>query len=119
MASQLPPEVETAARHLVEMLRAEATKYVTTDKLPDIRLETAILASVVDPANGQPGYEGMWRNQYGERVGRLIFNSDGSYYAEFDLCVRHPRKPGLFIEAVTAWGRDGVMKAEPRVLAAM
>lgn len=119
MASQLPLEVETAARHLVEMLRAEATKYVTAEKLPDIRLETAILTSVVDPANGQPGYEGMWRNQYGERVGRLIFNSDGSYYAEFDLCVRHPRKPGLFIEAVTAWGRDGLMKAEPRVLAAM
>ncbi|MEW5789012.1 MAG: hypothetical protein AB1899_14285 [Pseudomonadota bacterium] len=119
MASQLPPEVERIAHHLVDMLRAEATKYLPADKLPDIRLENAILATVIDPANGQPGYEGIWRNQYGERVGKLIVNSDGSYYAEFDLCVRHPRKPGLFIEAITAWGRDGVMKAEPRVLAAM
>jgi hypothetical protein len=28
--------------------------------------------------------------------------------------VLHPRKPGWFIEAVTVWGRDGVVKAEPR-----
>jgi len=119
MASILPPEIETAARHLVDMLRAEATRYVSADTTPDIRLDTAILSIVVDPANGQPGYEGLWRNDHGERVGKLVFNSDGSYYAEFDLCVRHPHRPSLFIEAVTVWGRDGVIKAEPRLLAAM
>lgn len=119
MASILPPEVETAAGHLVEMLRAEASKFVTLEKLPPIRLDTASFSIVTDPANGLPGYEGIWRNDFGERVGRLIVNSDGSYYAEYDLCVRHPTQPRWFIEAVTAWGREGVMKAEPRMLAAV
>lgn len=118
MAS-LPPEIETVARHLVEMLRGEATKYVEADSLPDIRLEGAAIDQVIDPANGLPGYEGVWRNRFNERIGKLIFNSDGSYYAEFDLCVRHPHKPGLFVEAVTAWGRGDNLKAEARLLPAI
>jgi len=39
--------------------------------------------------------------------------------AEFDLLVPHPSKPRWFIEAVTVWGRDGVVKAKPRLLAAV
>jgi len=112
----MPPEVETAARMLVETLRGEAIKYVTANKLPDIRFETLAVEQVTDPANGQPGYEGVWRNHLRERVGKLIVNSDGSYFAEYDLCVRHPAKPAWFIEAVTVWGRNGLLKAEPRLL---
>ncbi len=116
MASMLPPEIEASARHLVEMLRGEAIKYVAVGGLPDIRLEAAVFVVVTDPANGLPGYEGVWRNALNERVGRILFNSDGSYYAEYDLCVRHPGKPRWFIEAIAAWGRDGVVKAEARLL---
>lgn len=116
MASQLPPDYEAAARHVVEMLRGEATKYVPADKLPDIRLESVAFAQVIDPANGQPGFEGVWRNQLNERVGKLIFNSDGSFFAEYDVCVRHPRKPDFFVEAVTAWGRGDNVKSEARLL---
>lgn len=116
MASKLPPEVEHAARHLLSLLRAEASKFLSADKLPDIRLETAAISLVVDPSNGQPGYEGTWRNHLNERVGRLICNSDGSFYAEYDLCVRHPAKPQWFVEAVTAWGRGETVKAEARLI---
>ncbi len=119
MTSQLSPQTETAARHLVAMLRAEAAKFVTAERLPDITLESAAFTTVVDPANGLPGYEGIWRNHLNERVGKIIFNSDGSYYAEYDLCVRHPNQQRWFIEAVTAWGRDGEIKAEPRLLPAL
>ncbi len=28
----------------------------------------------------------------------------------------HPRNGRLFVEAVNAWGRDGQIKAEPRLL---
>lgn len=119
MASQLPPEIEAAARHLVDMLRAEATKFVAAAQLPDITLETAAFTKVVDPANGMPGFEGIWRNHLNERVGKIIFNSDGSYYAEYDLCVRHPSQQRWFIEAVTAWGRGGEVRAEPRLLPAL
>lgn len=113
---QLPPELESTARRLVEMLRAEATRYVTADALPDIRLDAAFFTRVTDPSDGRTGYEGVWRNTLNERVGRLAFNGDGSYYAEYDLCVRHPHRPDLFVEAVAAWGRDGIVKAEARLL---
>jgi len=117
MAGLLPPEVAVVVDRLVDTLRGEAIKYVTVDKLPDIRAEALALVQVTDPANGQPGYEGVWRNALNERVGKLTVNSDGSFFAEYDLCVRHPRKPDWFIEAVTAWGRGDQVKAEPRLLA--
>ena len=113
----LPAELLPAAQRLVDTLRGEAIKYVAADKLPDIRLDTAVFATLIDPANGLPGYEGVWRNHFNERVGRLVFNSDASFYAEYDLCVVHPRRRGVFIEAVTAWGHGDAIKAEPRVLA--
>lgn len=116
MAGRFPPEVDIAVAKLIDTLRGEAIKFVTADRLPDIRQETLALVEVTDPANGQPGYEGVWRNDLNERVGKLIINSDGSFFAEYDLCVRHPRKPDWFIEAVTAWGRGDQVKAEARLL---
>jgi hypothetical protein len=89
---------------------------VVADKLPDISPAALALVQVTDPANGQAGYEGVWRNTLNERVGKLIVNSDGSFFAEYDLCVRHPRRPEWFIEAVTAWGRGDQVKAEARLL---
>lgn len=116
MVTGLPPEVEAAVARLVDALRGEAIKFVSADRLPAIEAAGLALARVVDPANGRPGYEGVWRNALNERVGRLTVNSDGSFFAEYDLCVRHPRKPEWFIEAVTAWGRGDRIKAEPRLL---
>lgn len=111
-----PPEVEATVRRLVDALRGEAIKFVIADKLPDISVGTLALVQVTDPANGQAGYEGVWRNTLNERVGKLTVNSDGSFFAEYDLCVRHPRRPEWFIEAVTAWGRGDQVKAEARLL---
>lgn len=116
MASQLPPEIEAAARRLVDMLRGEAAKYLPLARQPDIRLEDARFTRVTDPANGQPGYEGIWRNHLNERVGSLIFNSDGSYYAEYDVVCKHPADPRWFVEAVTLWGRGGDVRGEPRLI---
>ncbi len=115
--ADLPAHLLPDARRLVDALRGEATRYVSLEKLPDIRLEGLRFEAVTDPSNGNEGYEGIWRNALNERVGRLIFNSDASFYAEYDLCVPHPWKRGWFIEAVTAWGRGETLKAEPRVLA--
>jgi hypothetical protein len=113
---RLPDEVLASASLLVDALRGEATRYVPADRMPDIRIDTLDITAVTDPANGKPGYEGVWRNELNERVGKLIINSDGSYFAEYDLCVMHPLKSAWFIEALTAWGREGAVKAEPRLL---
>jgi len=100
------------------VLSQEARLYAH-DKAPAIRLEDASFTRVIDRTNGLPGYEGVWRDARAQKCGSLTLNSDGSYYGEFDLLVPQPGKPRWFIEAVTVWGRDGVVRAEPRLLAAV
>ncbi len=116
--TDLPPELMRLGTRLCDVLSAEARRYAGVDA-PLIRLEEAVFIRVTDPANGLPGYEGVWRDARAQKRGSLTINTDGSYQGEFDLLVLHPLKPAWFIEAVTVWGRDGVVKAEPRLLAAV
>ena len=118
MSRMLPERCLTIVEQLCEVLRKEAARF-GADPLPAIRLQDAVFVEITDPANRLPSYEGTWRNPQGVRCGSLTFNSDGSYYAEYDVLTLHPDKPTWFVEAVTAWGRDGVVKAEPRLLAAV
>jgi hypothetical protein len=114
----LPDEWVELGVKLCAVLGEEARRHAK-DKAPAIRLEEAVFTRVTDPSNGLPGYEGVWRDARGQRRGSLTINSDGSYFAEFDLLMLHPGRPRWFIEAVTVWGRDGVVRAEPRLLAAV
>lgn len=116
--SVLPDELAELGVKLCLVLAEEARRH-TGDQAPAIRLEDALFTRVIDRSNGLPGYEGVWRDAHAQKCGSLIINSDGSYCAEFDLLVLHPSKPRWFIEAVTVWGRDGVVKTEPRLLAAV
>ena len=118
LPATLPDELVELGVKLCLVLREEARLYAK-DKAPAIRLEEARFTRVVDPSNGLPGYEGVWRDSRGQKCGSLTINSDGSFHGEFDLLVLHPKKPRWFIEAITVWGRDGVVKAEPRLLAAV
>lgn len=114
----LPATWLKTAEQLCRVLAQEAARY-GADPLPPIRLQDAVFVEVTDPANRLPGYQGTWRNRQGIRCGSLTLNSDGSYYAEYDVLALHPHKPNWFVEAVTVWGRDGVVKTEPRLLAAV
>jgi hypothetical protein len=113
----LPASWLKTAEQLCEVLLSEAARLGA--KSPPIRLQDAVIVEVTDPANSLPSYAGTWRNPQGIRCGSLTLNSDGSYYAEYDVLTLHPDKPTWFVEAVTVWGRDGVVKAEPRLLAAV
>jgi hypothetical protein len=70
-----------------------------------------------DPASGLDSLLGVWRDEHGQKQGELTFHADGSFYAELDVVRTHPRNSGLFVEAVTAWGRDDIIRAEPRLMA--
>lgn len=113
----LPPNLILLTERLCEVLTEEARRY-RPDATP-IKLADSVITQVTDPANGLPGYDGQWHDAHGQKCGSLAINSDGSYYAEYDVLVLHPRKPRWFVEAVTAWGRDGLITAEARLLAAM
>ncbi len=69
-----------------------------------------------DPASGEDGLLGEWRDAKGRKLGELVFHADGSYFAECDVIRIHPGDALTFVEAIQAWGRDGRISAEPRLM---
>ncbi len=113
---QLPAEFEALAERIVSAMQEEAVNFTATGATPKIELATAQFTCVIDPSNQLPGYEGMWRNARNERCGTLTINSDGSFYAEYDLFCPHPRDARWFVEMVTAWGRGGAVRCEVKLI---
>lgn len=57
-----------------------------------------------------------WRHPAGHSLGSIKVHEDGSFYAEYDVVQPHPLDPRWFVEGVIAWGKDGVLKSEPKLL---
>ena len=72
-----------------------------------------------DPYSGLESVIGTWRNGQGHRIGEIKLHGDGSFYAEYDVALPHPGNGRWFVEAVVAWGRDGIIKAEAKLLPAL
>jgi hypothetical protein len=73
------------------------------------------LGERTDPFTGQATLVGKWAPDEHGRRGEVTINDDGSFFAEYDVLVWHGER---FVEAVTAWGRPGVIKGEARRLEA-
>ena len=72
-----------------------------------------------DPYSGEHTLCAYWKNSKGYRIGEMKFHGDGSFYAEYDVVLPHPRDPRWFVEGVVAWGRDNVIKSEAKLLPAL
>ena len=59
---------------------------------------------------------GVWRDARGVHVGDLVVHADDSFYIEYEVGMPHPHQSGWLVDAIIAWGRDGIVKAEPRLL---
>ena len=116
MSCQLPAELEKIAQQVVISLQQEAERFTAVGATPKIDLTALQVTRVIDPGNQLPGYEGVWRNARKERCGTLTFNSDQSFYAEYDLFCPHPRDTRWFVEMVTAWGRDEDVRCEVKLI---
>ena len=113
---QLPTELAITAQRVVAALQLEAERYTPVGATPVIALTSVHFTSVIDPGNHLPGYEGVWRNERNDRCGTLTFNSDQSFFAEYDLFCPHPRDARWFVEMVTAWGRDELVRCEVKLI---
>ncbi len=79
--------------------------------------DEALFELVKDPFTGTHNLLGYWYDSLKkQRIGCLNFNSDGSFYAEFDVLKAHPTKCSWCVESVTAWGQAGNIKAEAKLL---
>jgi len=72
---------------------------------------------IKDPYTGEHNLSCYWYDKSKkQRIGRLQFNSDGTFYAEYDVVKTHPNKSKWFVEGVTAWGKAENIKAEAKLL---
>lgn len=69
-----------------------------------------------DPYSQQATLVGSFHAASRYRCGQLLIHADGKSYGEFDVARPHPRLPGMFIEAVEAWGQGGSVKTDVRLL---
>lgn len=81
-----------------------------------MEVDAADFTLSTDPSNGSQSLIGVWKDSRGFYVGSIVVHSDNSFFAEYGMAAPHPKKHGWFIDAITAWGRDGVVKSEPRLL---
>ena len=85
-------------------------------RIPEINFNAASFDLQKDPFSGENSLRGEWFNQRKDRLGSILFHADGSFFAEYDVIHPHPGDERWFIEAITAWGRDRVIKSEARLL---
>lgn len=72
-----------------------------------------------DPFDGSEALYSEWRGLDGRRLGTALIRADGNLYAELDVVKPHPTDPRWFVEGVTAWGRQGAIKTELKLLPAL
>jgi hypothetical protein len=116
VTDQLTVELEAMVGRVVLALQQEAERFSTPGATPKIELAALQFARVIDPGNKLPGYEGVWRNARNDRCGTLTINSDGSFFAEYDLFCPHPRDTRWFVEMVTAWGNAASIRCEAKLI---
>lgn len=81
------------------------------------RYDDADFVLIKDPYSGEHNLTCYWYDEAKkQRIGRLQFNSDGTFYAEYDVVKPHPTKTHRFVEGVTAWGKAEQIKSEPKLL---
>ncbi len=116
VTDQLPADLGAMVERAVLALQQEAARYTVPGSAPEIKLEAVQFTRVIDPGNQLPGYEGAWRNTRNDRCGTLTINSDGSFFAEYDLFCPHPRDTRWFVEMVTAWGNAASIRCEAKLI---
>ena len=81
--------------------------------------EQATFSTAKDTYSGLDSLIGVWRNREGYRQGEIKLHGDGSFYAEYDVALQHPKDARWFVEGVIAWGRDDVIRSEAKLLPAL
>lgn len=85
--------------------------------LPD--LAGAQFETSKDPYSGELTRQSKWIDKDGIRLGEIKIHGDGSFYGEFDVLRPHPRNPEWFVESIVVWGKDEILKSEPRLIRAI
>ncbi len=108
--------IATLAQAIMQRLAAQAATLNFTAPVTLSAPESAAYWLEKDPASGEYGLTGEWRDASGNKLGSLQFHAGGTFYVEHDILRPHPQRAHCFVEAVHAWGKDADIKAELRLL---
>lgn len=123
----MPPEAINQRTSEVEQWGSEICQDMTkaiqalgfTDvQIPTINFSDADFALATDPFTQKQALKGIWYGANQLKVGEIIFQVDGSFYAEYDVVQPHPTDKRWFVEAITAWGQEGNIKTDASLLPA-
>lgn len=109
-------QVRSIAESVSEALRNEVLIMGLSVNCIDPDIERAEYSLSHDPGSGEDSLIGIWRDKNGQKQGEILFHADGSFYAEYDVIREHPKNDNWFVEAVTAWGRENMIKSDPKLL---
>lgn len=115
-ASQRAAQLQEQADKIISAWRQELDKLDLTGTVQLPEWEQASFELQRDPASAEDSLKGSWRGHHNVLLGSVVFHADGAFFGEYDVVCPHPHRDGWFIEAVVAWGRDGVIKSELRML---
>lgn len=111
-----------AKREYGEAVCDKIAKYIDKLGFPDSTnlkppvFEAAEFNLITDPYTQSRDLVGFWYNADKQRLGQIKFNSEGGFYAEYDVVQPHPKKKTSFVEAINAWGQQDNIKVEAKLL---
>jgi hypothetical protein len=106
---------ESVCQRLTEEINKLGFAAAEIQNYPSYEDGTFVL--IKDPYTGENNLTCYWYDtSKKQRLGRLQFNSDGTFYAEYDVVKPHPGKSKWFVEGVTAWGKAENIKSEAKLL---
>lgn len=108
--------VRQTGEAVCDAVHREILKLGLQETVEEPKLDEAEYMLSPDPMNGKNSLKGTWRNVKGQKCGEIVFHADGTFYAEYDVVREHPTNRRWFVEGITAWGNDSVVKAEPKLL---
>ncbi len=100
-------------------LRAELAKHGMQPVFGAVPIDVQYCELRNDSLSDSTSFYGEWHDATGKLLGNLIAHAGGEFFAEYDVLCAHPNDRRWFVEAVTAWGRPGVIKTELRLLPAL
>lgn len=101
-------------QRIIEAIAKLGFSLQTRIELPNF--DAAEFSLVTDPFTQSRDLLACWYSVGRQRIGQIRFHGDGSFFAEYDVLLPHPGKTQVFIEAINAWGRQGAIKTETKLL---
>jgi len=74
----------------------------------------AVFVEQTDPLSQQVSLLGTWRG--GQRYGTLTLFPDGRIFADYQVLLPHPQKPGFYVESMQVWGRAGDLRGDAVII---